>query len=266
MKKILFSAVLLVLSAGIAGAAGLNLAWNNCYPSAGAAQDQTFICDDSSPGAMDANTQTFLLFASVIPGTTISGVIAWGGTFDFQVKNAALDDWWKLGSSECREGAISFSFSGMSNTTTCNKNLMVASPAALPVANWSSNETGASPPKPANWARFSNGVARTTGVTAVGTTQYQLCIIAIDSHNTAVNGDGTTTACAGCLDPACIVFNAVEIDVPVAQQPPDGKNWVTAADQRQFVTWQGGAIGGSGCPTSTPARRTSWGQVKSLYR
>jgi hypothetical protein len=261
MKKLLISAVILMLSVGSAGAAGLNLAWNNCFPSAGAALDQTFSCDDSSPGAMDANLNVFTMVGSVIPGINITGLIAWGGTFDWQTLSPTLDDWWKLAGTECREGAVTFSFNGFSNTTTCNKTMMVASPAPLPVANWAYPAD-----KPANWARYSPGVARTTGFNVVGTTQYQLCIIAIDTHNTLVNGDGTTVACAGCSDPACIVFNEVELDVPVAQQPPDGKNIVNNADQRQYVTWQGGAIGGTGCPLSTPARRTSWGQVKSLYR
>ncbi len=261
MKKLLISAVILMLSAGSAGAVGLNLAWVNCYPSAGAAQDQAFNCDDSSPGAMDANTFTFTMVASVIPGINITGLIAWGGTFDWQVANATLDDWWKLSTSECREGAISYVFNGFTNTTTCNKQMMVGSPAPLGIANWAYPSD-----KPSNWARYSPGVVRTTGFNVVSTTQYQLAIIAVDTHNTKINGDGTTVACAGCLDPACIVFNQVELDVPVAQQPPDGKNIVTAADQRQFVTWQGGAIGGLGCPLNTPAHRTSWGQVKSLYR
>lgn len=261
MKKLLISAVILMLSVGSAGAVGLNLAWNNCFPSAGAAVDQTFSCDDSSPGAMDANQNVFTFVASVIPGINISGLIAWGGTFDLQVANATVDDWWKLAGGECREGGISYVFNGFTNTTTCAKNMMVASPAPLGIANWAYPAD-----KPANWARYSPGVVRTTGFSVVGTTQYQLAIIAVDSHNTAINGDGTTVACAGCLDPACIVFNEVELDVPVAQQPPDGKNIINTADQRQYITWQGGAIGGAGCPLSTPTRRTSWGQVKSLYR
>ena len=43
---------------------------------------------------------------------------------------------------------------------------------------------------------------------------------------------------------------------------------VTAVDQtgKTYITWQGGAIGGNGCPTQVPVKRTSWGQVKSLYR
>ena len=261
MKKIVISAVFLTTIVGTAGAVGLNLAWNNCIPSAGAAQDQVFNCDDSSPGAMDANTNTFTMVASVIPGINITGLIAWGGTFDLQVANGTLDDWWKLAGSECREGAVSFTFNGFTNTTTCNKQMMVTSPAPLPVANW-----GYPADKPANWARYQNGVARTTGFNVVSTTHYQLCVIAIDTHNTKVNGDGTTTACAGCLDAGCVVFNEAELDVPAAQQPPDGKNIINAADTRQFVTWQGGAIGGAGCPLGVPVHRTSWGQVKSLYR
>src|SRR6185503_17202387 len=120
---------------------------------------------------------------------------------------------------------------------------------------------GYPPDKPANWARYSPGVVRTTGTTVTAGVQYQLAIITLDAHNTVTTIDGTQTACAGCLDPACIVFDQVELDVPVAQQPPDGKNIVYASDQRQFVTWQGGAIGGSGCPIQIPVRRATWGTL-----
>jgi hypothetical protein len=41
---------------------------------------------------------------------------------------------------------------------------------------------------------------------------------------------------------------------------------ITAPLTSNFVTWQGGAIGGAGCPGATPAQNRTWGQVKSIYR
>jgi hypothetical protein len=255
---------LLAILCGPARAAGLNLAWNNCFPSPGAAQDLTFLCDNSYPDAMDANTQTFKIVASVVPGTDIHGLIAWGATFGVQGKNPTAEDWWKLGIGECREGAVTFTFNGFTNATTCNKQIMEAD-STLAVYRWSSDFSESV--NMASAANYSIGVVRLLpGFNVVANTQYQLCIIAIDTHNTMVNGDGTTTACAGCLEPVCFVLGAVELDVLSDQHPPDGKTWVTLPDQRQFVTWQGGAIGGLGCPAQVPARRTTWGELKSSYR
>jgi len=249
-------------------AGGLNLAWNNCYPSIGAAQDQSFICDDSSPETADANTQVFLLYGSVIPGIDIHGLIAWGATLDLAVKNPTLDDWWRLAPGECRGGTadtlttISFAFRQFTNPTACNRKMM-DSDSTVEVSNWY-YPAG----KPANHARYSFAVVRYgSSFNVAAVTQYQLFRVAFDSRNTKLDpAGGTTTACAGCLEPACLALTEVELVVPAAQQPPDGKNLVTWPDQRQFVTWQGGAIGGSGCPGEVPVRRTTWGELKSMYR
>ncbi len=72
--------------------------------------------------------------------------------------------------------------------------------------------------------------------------------------------------CAGCQDAACIVLNHVEVDVPVAQQPPDGKNNYFSPEIANWVTWNGGGVSGGGCPGATPTRTATWGRVKSLYR
>jgi hypothetical protein len=36
--------------------------------------------------------------------------------------------------------------------------------------------------------------------------------------------------------------------------------------ERQFVTWQGGGIGGNGCPLEVPVKRATWGAIKAIYR
>lgn len=258
MKRLLIAGVILILSAGAAGATGLNLAWDNCFGSTGATQNKDFTCDDSSPGAMDANTQTFTAYGSIIPGIDLTGMLSWTAWIDWQVANATLDDWWRLRSGECRDGGIGLVISGFSNTSTCNKQMMASQ--GIGISDWQYLAD-----KPANWARFQATASRTTGFNVVGTVHYQAFAMLVNTINTKINGDGTTVACAGCLDAACIVFNEFEMDIPPVGGDT-GKNFVSAEDTQRWVTWQGGSIGGTGCPASVPTRRTSWGQVKSLYR
>jgi hypothetical protein len=266
MKAWSVSLLVLMLAANSSAAAGLNLAWNNCYPSPGAVVDQSFICDDSAPGAGDANAHTFQMYGSAIAGIEITGMHSWVAAIEMQVQNATLDPWWQLGSNDCRGGAISVLINSFSNTTTCDKSLMSGSPPPIEVSDWCDGPCltpwfSAWTPNSAN---FQIVAARTTGVTVDASTEYQLFCVQIDTRNTKIDETrGTTTVCAGCLDPACIVFNYLEYDVPPTSTF-NGKYMVSSVwasgrcslgggvpAQRNYVTWQGGG--------TVPAKRTTWG-------
>lgn len=74
--------------------------------------------------------------------------------------------------------------------------------------------------------------------------------------------NGVNVGCAGCDVPACLVLNQVEVFGFAT-----GEDYViTTQDVKQFITWQGGAVGGQGCPAETPAQNKTWGSVKALYR
>ncbi len=259
-KTLLMAGALLALTASMASAVGIDLNWNNCLFAAGnRVADMVPVCNDPDPTI--TNGQVFSMFGSIRTGVNISGVIAWGADIDVQTANPSLDPWWQLGSGECREGSIGYTFNGFTNATSCNKTLMVTSPAPLGIANWASGQGGPSR------AHYGIGVVRTTGVTVVGTTKYQLFDASVDSRFTQFDpASPADPVCAGCQDAACIVLNHVEVDVPTAQQPPDGKNNFYAPELAEYVTWNGGAVAGGGCPTATPSRPATWGKVKSLYR
>ena len=71
-----------------------------------------------------------------------------------------------------------------------------------------------------------------------------------------------TAACMGCGQPACLVLNSIWLkrpgagdgDVLIATPAPADANW---------ARWQGAS--NLDC-TAVPVRRSTWGQVKSLYR
>ncbi len=104
---------------------------------------------------------------------------------------------------------------------------------------------------------------RFTGTTVLDSVRYQLFRVDLDTHDTRVDAaTGTTAACAGCLDPMCILLTEVEIDVPITPSNVDGKAWFAIADVRNWVAWQAD-LQLSDCAVA--ARRTTWGQLKSLY-
>lgn len=86
------------------------------------------------------------------------------------------------------------------------------------------------------------------------------------SMNFVVNNAKTvgTGACAGCLDPVCIVLNEILITQPAGT--PGESPAVTDLLTSNYVTWQGGQIAAPGCPAATPTVNRTWGQVKSIYR
>ncbi len=47
---------------------------------------------------------------------------------------------------------------------------------------------------------------------------------------------------------------------------PGGSPIVNSPLTSNYVTWQGGAIGGADCPGATPTLIRTWGAIKSLYR
>ena len=121
-----------------------------------------------------------------------------------------------------------------------------------------------------NRAKYSFLAARQTGVNVSANVEYQLARITIESWWTKFTNAGDPTgdhACAGCLDPVCLVLHRVSLDVPVAEHPPDGKyEYIDQFNDRGWVTWQGGAVPAGGCPAATPTARRTWGEVRSLYR
>jgi len=238
-KTVLLTGLLLALTAPIASAAGLNLSWNNCLPSAPAGSDNftDALCQTSG--------NVIQLFGSFVSDQSMADFAADGGRLDMQVAATSLDPWWHLEGGGCRDGALIAAFSGFTNSTSCIKTLGTSF--ALP-PNWTSG--------PTNRANLQFSASRSSGTVAITPgTEYQVFVLTID--------ESVSPACGGCSDPACIVFTHLELDGLAG-----GTDVINLATQqvRNYATWQGGAIGGSGCPAATPTHRATWGEIKSLYR
>jgi len=255
-KTLLLTGVLLALTVSLASAAGLNLSWNGCATAG--VQNTSDLCDENTL------LSNWHMFGSAISPTAITAgtplFTAHRSWVDFQNANPTLDDWWKMGHGDCREGqyAPTHTSSTMGGGAPCNKTIL-GTGNTVAINNWTDN-SGSSP---ANTARLDMIAARSdAGGTVTSTTQYQLFDLNIlGSYATADPNDPTAPVCAGCQDAACIVYQQAELD------RADGSAiTITGQINRQWVTWQGGAVPNSGCPLAVPTQKGTWGQLKSLYR
>jgi len=255
MKKLLvLTGALLVLGASVASAQ-INFAWRNCIAiTAGAQSAQqniTYACDGSAAAP-------FKGVISFIAPQFVSHFVACDAILDIQTANATLPDFWRLGVGECRDGSFSYpvSLSGIGNTGSCRNPYAGAN--AGGGFQYSSGVTGPSR------ARVQLTEARDTEFALVAGAQYIAGMFTMDLIKDTDLGDGV---CDGCLVPACLVVNQINVLQSAGQIPPSlDQNTLTTAATRQFVTWQGGAVGGSGCPAETPTKNKTWGSVKALYR
>ena len=256
-KTLLLSAVLLALTASFAAAAGLNLSWNACATAG--VQNISDLCDENTL------LNSWHMFGSAVSGTAVvTGTplfTAHRSWVDFENANPTLDDWWKMAPGDCRAGqyAPSHTSATMGGGAPCVKTILGTGQTAA-INNWTDNSVGNSP---ANTARLDMIAARAdAGGTVNTTSQYMLFDLNILGSFAAPDpNDATAPVCAGCLDPACIVYQQAELD------RSDGSAIsITGELNRSWVTWQGGVIPGPGCPLGVPTHKGTWGKLKSLYR
>lgn len=244
-KTVILTGMLLALTASIASAQ-VNLAWNNCIASGASAANKAFGCD-TNDGAQ------VLVPSFISPGLTKFVGVQF--VVDVQSASPTLPDYWRAGGGECRDQLMG-----------------VGAPAGLsalctnPYAGGFTGGGGAffsefgSP----NRMRMQLQFGRDTEVAINQGTQAYAARIDLSNAKTVEIDPGDPT-CGGCDVPACLVLNVVEAYQTFGTLPQD-VYILNSPATRQHVTWQGGAIGGVGCPGETPTRNATWGSVKSLYR
>jgi hypothetical protein len=247
MKTLLLAGALIVGTASFASAEAISMFWDDCG-AGGGVQNKTFACT-SNVGQGD-------LYISVDPPAGVVNTNGHNHIIDLQSVTDPLPAWWDF-----------------KNTLTCRNNSLLAS------GDFTVGTSGGlGCPDP--WAGTGNaGVAAYTKgylgdprkARIIGSIAYSGSAVAMPpgteyySIRLRINYQKTvgTGACAGCGDAVCIVLNNVRI----AQPAPDPTFAVEVSPQAtNYVTWQGGVIGGSGCPAEVPVQNGSWGRVKSLYR
>jgi hypothetical protein len=217
---------------------GLSITYSNCNLASNT--DRTYPCTTDPP-----QTPVIAAFHLDAALTDFVGVDALVGLAT--PEGSPVPDWWKSGSGECREGLIAAA--GITLLSGCTN----------PYAGTAGQGGGVSPnfvyDAQPNHRRFTIAWARAEGGNVNATTRYA---------GARLNIEGTgADVCAGCAQPACLVLQLVRVYgqggtiIPLTD---------AGAGDNKSVTWNGGVVGGSGCPGETPARNRTWGQVKSLYR
>jgi hypothetical protein len=246
MHRALRPASLLLACAALASgpaasAQGVSLAWEDCRAPAGAGLlNRNFGCG--------SNISEFPLIPVFTLASPVDSVLAVELVIDVDVAADPLPDWWRTDPGQCRANGWT---AGPAPATSCNDPW-----GGLGTASFQ----GWLPGTPGGSGRHGRllvtaSVLPEQAVALEALAPYAACRVVLRTNN--------TTSCAGCSVPACLVLNSIlirrlpgssveEVFIGVAESP--GAN---------FVTWQGGS--GADCQ-SVPARRSTWGAVKALYR
>jgi opacity protein-like surface antigen len=248
MKKILLLCGMLVaLSATVASAAGVNLAWNNCL-NGGGAHNKTFACT--------SNSGTNTLVASVYAPAGIDMWTAFEAEYYFGF-GGVQPAWWQLRNqtgqlNQCRNNAISAN-AGAAGLTGCED--VYAGQGAGGIGTYQ-NAPGGDATRARLLLVFA--IPAGTEVPLTPETEYFVANVAVSNVKSAGLG-----ACAGCQQGACINLTNVKVVQPAGA--PGGDVNVNIPAQSNTASWQ--ASGDAACAgLPTPATRATWGSVKALYR
>jgi hypothetical protein len=223
----------------LASTPGINLSWDDCSTSPASA-NQTYACDGKL-GSVVSLQGTFRNAYDVgsFYGLESTLMFVWPGS---------VPDFWRIGPGGCDLNA--FGLAHTSATPPCatpsifdstlyggytvdyptpNRLLLRIDTLTDPYPNWPSAMAGA---------------------------LYPAFKVSFDVDAGIAHG------CLGCDVPSCIVLQSVE----VFGINPNQDYLILDPDVRNWCTWQGGAIGGAGCPGATPTSNRTWGAVKTLYR
>lgn len=239
------AAMLVVASSAMA--AGINLAWSNCFGEGTGTSNRTFACT--------ANTGSNILVTSFVLPADLTQVSGNELVLDVLTTSNPIPPWWSFrDAGSCRQ-------TSMAANTSQN-------PADVVCVDWASGQSAG------GIGAYSNELGTIDGSLLnqhrrikiaiavplplpdlVGDTEYFSTNITINNQKTVGTG-----ACAGCAEPVCIVFNSILITRPVGAG--DLKLSDPTTPGSNIVTWQGV---GPNCQL-VPTRNVTWGNVKSLYR
>lgn len=248
MRHVLILALPLILVPALASASGgINLAWSDCGQ-AGTSY-AAFSCD--------TNAGTSTLIISAMPERDMPEFNGTQVVVDMQIDADEVSPWWTYAADGCRYGALTVSFDFTAGPATC------ADP-------WNGSAIGG-----LNYQAPYNGDLQRMRLRGVGVysssathslspgVEYYLMAFRFDHRQTV--GDG---ACAGCFDKVCMVLNSVWLTQPLAVNDDE---ILTNPLFSVVATWRcpgGPAADAPGCfyYCGTPAHRSTWGEMKSLYR
>jgi len=242
-------------------ATGLHLSWDHCAAD-GRVSNKAFACD--------TNAGSELLVFSFDPPRAKDDGVGFEITAHIKSSSASLPDWWRFAAGTCRVTGMSYDLSPAA-AGTCEYPL-------------SANAGGGIAAFQADW--FGPGSLRILAISAVPQAdqfavapgqEYFAFALVLKKVRTVGAG-----ACGGCSTPVCIGFGHLRITDQFNDTNIDmyaGNVGLGGSDAT--VTWQNAFVHGylsvfertsdyvdMACDpdNSVPARTSTWGAVKSLYR
>ncbi len=251
-KAILLCGLLLVAATGSASAAGVSLHWNDCT-SGGGVQNLNFACDDDL-ASFSATGQ----FRMPAPLNGVTGIEL---SLDLATAGPTLPAWWQFNEGQCRATNLSL------NADTTGKVGCPDWAGGTALGGLATYTEGSSSPNTAHiLGGFAVGPPR--NLTDLTQNFFAFNLVILADNTTAGGSKGV--ACGGCDLAACIVFNQINVVTPFPLPLFEVKISNSELPGGNFITWQGGAgvnsSLGQGCPAATPTRKSTWGELKSLYR
>jgi hypothetical protein len=180
--------------------------------------------------------------------TGIEGLILVG-------QEGVLSDWWRLDQAGCRAGSLSAHFDFTAGPFTCSDPWQGQAAGSVGIIYPYTGVTvpqGSPPPPP--WAPANTlllDVFCAVGDPGVAVTPDQEYY----AFSITIRKDRTVGACAGCATPTEL-FLYSEL---LSRSPGSVDVWVFGDGTAQTVCYDGAC-------QPVPARRSTWGQVKALYR
>jgi len=242
-----------VLSLGLGASAAhaqINLSWSDCGV---AGTEHRFFGCETNEGP------PYLLYGSFMAPSFGDEIhfLGLNARLRLYSSESATPDWWKLGSGECRAGAVSMSVDFLSGPYTCT-DLWLGRGAGGMV--WETTSLGPN----VSQIRLTAAIPIEEPYVLEQDVEYYAFRLAFRRDRTVGPG-----ACSGC-DPAhCIFLDEIQL----FQDPKRANDPILNYPiHRMHTVWQNGFAvyghGGRGCVDGAPtaARATTWGTVKALYR
>ncbi len=248
MKKSFLILALSALTAGPCVAGGVNITWGtSCWSDGGGTANKTFACNTNLGSAQ--------MCGSFMCSTNHPNFVRMHVVEDGQSSSATLPDWWQLwNTGACRQTAL-----GVSVNFTTAPQIGCTDPwMGLGLSGVAAWQTALFPPPyPQNApapnasrllvvAEIPNPVPLAAGVEYYGFHE-------MISYSRTLG----TPSCTGCTVPMTFVLSQIEVVENTGQV-----EFLTTALANQCLGWQ---TTNPPC-AAVPARGTTWGQVKALYR
>jgi hypothetical protein len=243
MKKVLLlcAAFLATFAASAWAQAGINFAWDNCAAEGGV-QTKTSACSSNFGSSFAVGSYILTSDQPLKVGDEV--------VLDLQLDSPSLVDWWQFfNAGACRATALSasFAFGTFPNTSCFDPWSGQAAGGVAAYLTTTSNPPNEYPDP--NRARIKLGAAVANPIALPAATQFYSFQLVISNAN--------TTTCSGCATGATIVLNEIS-----SVQQDGSRERIIAALVDQCVKFNGGTV----LCSALPAKNTSWGQVKSMYR